>query len=92
MNLPSLFRSYKHRRFNYIPVKYDQQKEELQERIRRVEGEMETQPGHEYESKLFRGAFRHVSGYRTKANRASTFRVIIIIAILAAFIFFLFSL
>ncbi len=33
MALPSFFKTYKPKRFNYIPRYYDPQKEELEERI-----------------------------------------------------------
>ena len=39
MNI-SFFRSYKHKKFTYNPLYYNQQKEDLEERIRRIEREV----------------------------------------------------
>ena len=92
MNLPSFFRTYKNKQFNYIPVYYDQQKEELQERIRKIEAEAKgDKTDEEFNRSIIKGSFRHMSAYRTKGNRASSLRIVIIIAILLAFVFFLFS-
>ena len=94
MDLPRFFRNYKHRQFNYIPVYYDQQKEELNERIRRIKKEEsgEKQEEGEYKKSIIRGSFRHAAAYRAKANRASAIRTLLIILILLAFVLFLFTL
>ena len=92
MDLPRFFRSYKPRPFNYIPVYYDRQKEELNERIRRIKEEESGKKEGEYKKSIIRGSFRHVSAYRAKANRASALRTLLIILILLAFVLFLFTL
>lgn len=92
MDLPRFFRTYKHRQFNYIPLYYDRQKEELKERIRRIEQEESGKNEGEYQKSIIRGSFRHVSGYRAKANRASALRTVFIILILLALVLLLFSL
>jgi len=92
MELPKFFRTYKHRQFNYIPRFYDQQKEELKERIRRIENESKKAEKGEYDRSIIRGSFRHSSAYRAKANRASALRTLLIIFILAALVLVLFSL
>ena len=93
MDLPRFFRSYKHRQFNYIPVYYDRQKEELQERVRRIKKEESGEKEKEGEQKnsIIRGSFRHVSAYRAKANRASALRTLAIVLILLALVLFLFT-
>jgi len=94
MDLPRFFRSYKPRQFNYIPVYYNRQKEELKERIRRIKEEEsgEREKEGEYRKSIIRGSFKHVSAYRAKANRASSLRTVLIILILLAFVLFLFTL
>jgi hypothetical protein len=89
--LPKLFRTYKHKQFNYIPRFYNRQKEELEERIRRIQQEETGELSGEYKKSIIRGSFRHASAYRTKSNRSSALRTLLIIFILMALVFFLFS-
>jgi hypothetical protein len=89
--LPKFFRTYQHKQFNYIPRYYDRQKEELQERIKRIQQEGSGELTENYKPSIIRGSFRHASAYRTKANRASSLRTIVIILILLALVLFLFS-
>lgn len=90
--LPKFFRTYKNKEFNYIPLYYNQQKEELNERKKRIErevkggGEMKFQPG------IIRGSFRNVRSIRRKAERGSALRVFVIVVLLLALVVYLFRL
>lgn len=94
MGLPSFFRTFKPRSFNYIPRYYDEQKENLQERIRNIEMELgvhDSSIEKEYVPRLRKGSFR--SSYkqtRRKANVTSTVRLLIILAILVAIAYYVF--
>ena len=92
MELPSFFRTYKHKQFTFIPRFYDRQKEELAERIKRIEQEESGERSDTHQSSIIRGSFRHASAYRAKANRKSSLRILLIILILLAFVLVLFSL
>lgn len=88
--LPKFFRTYKHKQFNYMPLYYNQQKEELEERIKRIEGELKGETTGEYKPGIIKGSFRHLHSMRKKTNRASTFRLMLIIIILLALVYYLF--
>ncbi len=91
--LPRFFRTYKNRQFTFIPRFYDKQKEELQERIKRIEKEVQGgQNNTEYTTSIIRGSFRQARGYRARANRNSSLRIIAIIIILLLLVYFLFAL
>lgn len=91
--LPKFFRTYKNRQFTFIPRFYDEQKEELQERIRKAEREMKgsTGEGREYTKSIIRGSFRQTRQQRVTANRNSFLRLVLIIAILLLLVYFLFT-
>jgi hypothetical protein len=86
------FRTYEHKKFTYHPLYYNQQKEELQERIKRIERE-ERGPGDEenYTPGIIKGSFEHLRSLRGKSQRNSSIRVIIIAVILIAIVYYIFG-
>jgi hypothetical protein len=91
MGIPSFFRTPKPKRFNYIPRHYDEQKEQLEERIRDIEREMGVTKGEAYRPTIRKG---HMSNYfrrkQRKTQQQSTIRLIIIIIILCLISYYLF--
>lgn len=91
MGIPSLFKTPRHRQFNYRPIYYNQQKEELQERIRKIEQEMGVnkkedsnyRPG--IQRGQMRGHFRDVK----RLKRQSNVRLLIILLALFALAYYL---
>ena len=80
----SFFRTGKPKQFNYIPRYYDEQKEEMEERQKRIEAELGiNQPEKGYRSRLKPGAMSERLMARRKGSRTSTIRLLVIIAILA---------
>ncbi|MBN1951273.1 MAG: hypothetical protein JW801_08710 [Bacteroidales bacterium] len=92
MDLPRFFNTYRHKRFNYLPMYYDPKKEELEERKSRIEREAGLVDPSTIKKSSIRGSFRHVHGYREKANRASAIRTLIIVGILLGLVLLLFTL
>ena len=90
--LPKLFRTYKNRQFTFMPRFYNQQKEELEERIKQIEKEVQGEKSEGYSGNIMRGSFRRAYQRRSSANRYSLLRIVIIIAILLALVYFLFTL
>jgi hypothetical protein len=75
-----------------MPLYYNQQKEELEERIRRIENELEGKPKGEYKPSIIKGSFKHLHSMRKKSNRVSSFRLVVIILILLALVYYLLKL
>ena len=75
-----------------MPLYYNQQREEIEERIRRIEGEIQGELTGKYKPGIIRGSFRHLHSMRKNSNRVSSFRLILIITILLALAYFLFKL
>ncbi len=90
--LPKFFRTYKHKQFNYIPLYYNQQKEELEERIKRIESELQGKSTGTYKPGIARGSFKKFHSTRRRSSRDSTFRLVIIVMILIALAYYLFKL
>lgn len=91
MGIPSFFRTPKPKPFNYIPRYYDEQKEELEERIRNIEREMGVDKGEGYRPTIRRGQMSNY--FRRKQRRVqkqSNIRLVIIILILLLISYFLF--
>ncbi|MGD2033988.1 MAG: hypothetical protein PVF73_02955 [Bacteroidales bacterium] len=86
----NFFRTYKNKRFTYHPLYYNQQKEELQERIKRIEGEQKGISDENYTPGIIKGSFRHSRLVRSQANRNSSIRVIVIAVILLALVYYIF--
>ena len=91
MGLPKFFPSFKHRVFEYKPIYYNPQKEELEERIRKAEEEL----GVAGEKKHFRpsitrGSMRGYIKEAKKAGQRSNLRLLIILFLLIALAIYLF--
>ncbi len=88
--LPKFFRTYKNKQFTYTPLYYDRQKEEMEERVKRIERELNGENAGEYQPGIIKGSFRHLQSMRKNTNRVSSLRLIIIIMILLAIVFYIF--
>jgi hypothetical protein len=86
LKLPSIFKTQKHRSFNFRPRYYDADKEAFEERIRRIESELDTDKSDVEATKLrIRQKFQNRrSGSGTGSNKASNIRVLVILGILGA--------
>ena len=85
------FRTYRHKQFNYTPLYFNQQKEELQERIRRIEREEKgISDEKNYTPGIIKGSFQHLRSLRSKSERNSSVRVIIRAVILLALVYYIF--
>ncbi len=82
MGLPRFFKLAKPKSFNYIPVFYDEREEKLKERVEKAAKELGVEKPVEYKPRLTRGTMRSYLKKSKKADRYSSVRVIIIIAIL----------
>jgi len=81
--LPGFFRTTKPRRFRYTPLYYDEKKEELKERIRRIESEMGMEHEKTYTPGIVKGQMlRSFGKNRRRYEKQSNIRLIIIIAFL----------
>jgi hypothetical protein len=93
MGIPSFFRTPKPKQFNYMPRYYDEQKENLEERIRNIELEMGVKEGEAYRPRIRKGQMSNY--YRRKQQRVkkqSNIRLVVIILILLLISYFLFFL
>ncbi|RPI44666.1 MAG: hypothetical protein EHM46_02590 [Bacteroidetes bacterium] len=84
MGLPGFFKLQKPKRFNYSPLYWDPEKEEREERIRRISQEMGIDlPSNPGRTTITRGSFRQASKKtRVRATRSSNIRLLVILAIL----------
>ena len=87
MALPSFFKLNKHKEFNYVPIFYDKEKEEFNERVRRIEQEMGIKKDVEFKSSIKRGTMREYIQRSRKQDRYSSFRLIIIFIFLLALVY-----
>lgn len=94
MSLPTFFRINRNRQFKYTPRYYDEDREELQERIREMERELGIKVDGEYRPIMRKGLMsRHAAKYKrvkTKARSQSNLRLFIILVILLTISYFLF--
>ena len=90
--LPKFFRTYKNKQFNYIPLYYNRQKEELEERIKRIENELQGGKTGDFKPGIIKGSFKRLHSIREQSNRASSFRLILIIMFLLALAYYLLKL
>ncbi|MCF8225294.1 MAG: hypothetical protein K9J30_05405 [Bacteroidales bacterium] len=92
MGIPRFFKLTEPNRFNYQPLYWDPDKEDREERVRRIKAEL----GQEVEfnkksSAITRGSFRQYSGKtRRKAGRESNLRLFVIAAVLMLLAYLLF--
>ena len=90
-HLPNFFRTAKPRRFHYTPLYYDEKKEELERRIRQIENEMGVEHGKAYVPGIKKGQMRKTFGKdRQRLEKQSTFRLLIIVALLLLIAWYLF--
>jgi len=94
MAIPRFFRLSKPRQFEHIPIYYDPEKEEREERVRRIKQELGMEVEEEKKtSSISRGSFRqYKTRHRTdkKASSDSNRRLLIIFAVLAFLAYLLF--
>ena len=92
MGIPRFFKVKEPNRFNYRPLYWDPEKEDREDRIRRIKAEL----GQEVRfnrnaSTIKRGSFRQTTrGTNRKAGRESNVRLIVIAAILMLLSYLLF--
>jgi len=88
------FKLNKHRQFTYKPIFYDPQKEEFEERVKKVKAELGMFYNElPYVPKFTRGSFRKYSKVLNKEYKKSLIRIIVItlILILLVYLFFILS-
>lgn len=87
--LPTFIKLPRYKRFNYKPVFYDAEKEELEQRIARIEKEVEAEKRGELNSDILRQRFRSdwERGSRQGIIQKSNIRVALIAVFLFAVIY-----
>jgi len=88
-----LFHTPKNKQFNFKPRYYDEQKEDLENRINQIKKEMdysERQINEKAYATNIKGRIRGNIRKSRQANKNSNFRLVIIIAILFLLAYFLF--
>ncbi len=87
MALPRFFKLNKHKEFNYVPIFYDKEKDEFNERVRRIEQELGIKKDMEFRSSIKRGAMRDYIQHSRKQDRYSSLRLVIIFIFLLALVY-----
>ena len=88
----TFFRTGRPKQFNYIPRYWDEQKEESENRRKRIEQELGINDGTGiYHSTLRKGMMSQKLMQKRKANRGSVLRLLIILAILMMLALYLLS-
>lgn len=92
MGVPRFIKLPKHKTFNYSPRYWDPEKEEREERIRRIKQEMGIDvPSDPNRTTIRRGSFRQASQKaKVRATRGSNIRLMIILAVLFLLAYLLF--
>ena len=92
MGIPRFIKLPKHKRFSYAPRYWDPEKEEREDRIRRIKQEMGIDvPRDPNRSTIRRGSFRQASrNAKVKATRGSNIRLLIILAVLLLLAYLIF--
>jgi len=92
MGIPRFIKLPSHKQFNYTPRYWDPEKEEREDRIRRIKQEMGIDiPSDPNRSTIRRGSFRQASrNTKVKAKRSSNVRLLIILAVLFLLAYLLF--
>jgi hypothetical protein len=92
MGIPRFIKIQGHKQFNYSPRHWDPEKEERQERIRRIKQEMGIDmPSDPNRTTIRRGSFRKAAQKtKVKATRSSNIRLLIILAVLLLLAYLLF--
>jgi len=89
MGFPRFFRLASPKRFNYIPVFYDEREEKLKERIEKIEREMGKEKTKDYKPIIVKGTMRSYLKKSRKADRYSSIRFILIFAVLLAVAYYI---
>ncbi len=90
-HLPSFFKTGEPKRFNFTPRYYDEQKEDLDQRIRQIESDMGIEHGEAYVPKIRKGQMgNYIRKKRRVQNKRANIRLVVIILLLlvAAWFFF----
>jgi len=92
MGLPRFIKLPHHKKFSYAPRYYDPEKEEREERIRRIKQEMGIDvPRNPGRTTIRRGSFRQASrNAKVKATRGTNIRLVVILAVLLIIAYLLF--
>ena len=92
MGIPRFIKLPGHKQFNYSPRYWDPEKEEREDRIRRIRHEMGIEiPSDPNRTTIKRGSFRQASQKtKVKATRSSNIRLVIILAVLLLLAYLLF--
>lgn len=92
MGIPRFIKLPGHKQFNYSPRYWDPDKEELEERIRRIRQEMGVDvPSDPNRSTIRRGSFRQATQKtKVKATRSSNIRLLVILVVLLLLAYLLF--
>jgi predicted nucleotidyltransferase len=90
MGLPRFFKLPQHKQFHYEPLYYDERKEKLQERIKKIEQEYGVNNGEKNVRSLTKGSFSHYYDRKRKTQRYSSTRLILIIIFLLFVAYYLF--
>ncbi len=90
MAIPRLFKLPQYNKFDYRPRYFDPKKEELEKRKKRIQKEVEFEEQGRTEIKFKQGINRDGYFYqRSKVERRSNVRVIVILAVLVAIAYYL---
>lgn len=91
------FRTPQPRKFNYVPMYYDAEKEAFENRVRQIEAKykVENENGKEYVPGIRRGSmrayFKTSSSQQKKRSNIRLLIVLIILFLLASYMFFVFK-
>ena len=90
MRVPSFFKQYKPREFNFVPRYYDPEKEAREERVRRIKRELGIrEEGEEYVPTITKGTMTNYFKQKDKrVQRYTTIRLIVIILVLVLITYF----
>lgn len=93
MGIPRFIKLPRHKQFNYSPRYWDPEKEEREDRIRRIKAEMGIEVTRDSGNRttIKRGSFRQASkNAKVRATRNSNIRLVIILAVLLILAYLLF--
>ena len=92
MGLPRFIKLHQYKKFSYAPRYYDPEKEEREERVRRIKQEMGIDvPRDPNKTTIRRGSFRQASrNTKVKATRGTNIRLLVILAVLLMIAYLLF--
>jgi hypothetical protein len=85
----TFFKTLRPKEFNYIPRYYDSQKEEAEERRKKIERELGISQEGGFSPSISRGSMQRRMTIKRQANRSSAIRLLVIIAILVLLAYYL---